>query len=409
MCNKITCRISIRVSTFAFASICAFRCIIKALAGAQPLSSPLAQLSSSPPVAPSGSHPPVVDHLDGGPSETNGRRLIALIYSDGRLMKFEPQDVTRSITKALLQYLPGPIAQQKEYPKETSYHFATEREVADARTTWNKIAANRFTDYLNKHKAVAKKASGNFDDPLMWKGRGPPAIRRYYWDAMCDKWATEDFRHRSRIAAENRTKMPEATLHTSGSISFGRQKRKLEKEKCGPVSYKELFEHTHRKKNTGDFVSQKAKEVMETYAEQMVDGHGGDSTQHPEFDAMAWLAATGQPKKGRVFGLGSGLDVGRLISSSQDSYGSTIATTSPHSSTLPSDQVREVIFDTLNTWLTQTLVPSLQTMGVSLRSPASVASSGASHVPPIRDPTIEAHQVERAERDDDEDPRIQDD
>ena len=33
-------------------------------------------------------------------------------------MKFEPQDVTRSITKALLQYLPGPIAQWKEYPRE---------------------------------------------------------------------------------------------------------------------------------------------------------------------------------------------------------------------------------------------------------------------------------------------------
>ncbi|MQM14671.1 hypothetical protein Taro_047607 [Colocasia esculenta] len=158
-----------------------------------------------------GSHPPVVVHLDGGPSETNGRQLIALIYSDGR---------------------------------------------------------------------------------------GPPAIRRDYWDAMCDKWATEDFRHRSRIAAENRTKMPEATLHTSGSISFGRQKRKMEKEKGGLVSYKELFEHTHRKK------------IQETYAEQMVDKHDDDSTQHPEFDAMAWLAATGQPKKGRVFGFGSGLDAG---------------------------------------------------------------------------------------------------
>ncbi|MQM01924.1 hypothetical protein Taro_034683, partial [Colocasia esculenta] len=324
-------------------------------------------------------------------------------------MKFEPQDMTRSITKALLQYLPGPIAQWKEYPRETSHHFATEREVADARTTWNKIAANRFTDYLNKHKVAAKKASGNFDDPLMWKGRGPPAIRRDYWDAMCDKWATEDFRHRSKIAAENRTKMPEATLHTSSSISFGRQKRKMEKEKGGSVSYKELFEQTHRRKTTGDFVSQKVKEVMETYTEQMVDRHGGDSTQHPEFDAMAWLTAIGQPKKGRVFGFGSGLDAGRVISSSQDSHGSTIATTPPHSSTLPSDQVREVIFDALNNWLTQTLVPTLQTMGVALRSPTSVASSGASYVPPIRDPT-EAHQVERAERDDDEDedPRIQD-
>ncbi|MQL93018.1 hypothetical protein Taro_025652 [Colocasia esculenta] len=85
---------------------------------------------------------------------------------------------------------------------------------------------------------------------------------------------------------------------------------------------------------------------------------------------MAWLAATGQPKKGRVFGFGSGLDAGRVISSSQDSHSSTSATTPPHSSTLPNDQIREV--------------------------------------PLIRDLTIEAHQVERVERDDDddEDPRI---
>ncbi|MQM09270.1 hypothetical protein Taro_042141 [Colocasia esculenta] len=54
----------------------------------------------------------------------------------------------------------------------------------------------------------------------------------------------------------------------------------------------------------------------ETYVEQMVDRHGGDSTQHPEFDAMAWLAAIGQPKKSRVFRFGSGLDVGGVISSS---------------------------------------------------------------------------------------------
>ncbi|MQL71954.1 hypothetical protein Taro_004303 [Colocasia esculenta] len=56
----------------------------------------------------------------------------------------------------------------------------------------------------------------------MWKGHGPSSIRRDYWDTMCDQWVTEHFRHRSRIAVENRTKMPEATLHTSGSISFGR-------------------------------------------------------------------------------------------------------------------------------------------------------------------------------------------
>ncbi|MQL82400.1 hypothetical protein Taro_014876 [Colocasia esculenta] len=242
---------------------CNYRYIIKSLAGAQPLPSTPAQPLPPTPIVPSGSQPPVVDHPKSGPSETDGRQLISLIYSDGRPMKFEPQDVTRSITKALHQYLPGPIAQWKEYPREASYHFATEREVANARISWDKIAANRFIDYLNKYK---------------------------------------------------------------------------EKEKGGPVSYKELFEHTHRRKNTGDFVSPKAKEVM-TYVEQMVDKHGDDSAHHPEFDPTAWLAAIGQPKKGRVFKFGSGLDAGGVISSSQDSHGSTTAVTPSH--TLPSDQVRE--------------------------------------------------------------------
>ncbi|MQM05350.1 hypothetical protein Taro_038157 [Colocasia esculenta] len=70
---------------------------------------------------------------------------------------------------------------------EASYRFMTKREVVDARIAWDKIAANCFTDYLNKHK---------------------------------------------------------------------------KKEKGDHVSYKELFEHTHQRKNTGDFLSQKAKEVM---------------------------------------------------------------------------------------------------------------------------------------------------
>ncbi|MQL96350.1 hypothetical protein Taro_029032, partial [Colocasia esculenta] len=108
-----------------------------------------------------------------------------------------------------------------------NYRFVTEWEVADARIAWNKIDANRFTDYLNKHKAAAKKVTRNFDDPLMWKGHGPPSIRRDYWDTMCDQWATEHFRHYSRIVAENRSKMHEAILHTSGSISFGIELRIL--------------------------------------------------------------------------------------------------------------------------------------------------------------------------------------
>ncbi|MQM23445.1 hypothetical protein Taro_056509 [Colocasia esculenta] len=120
---------------------------------------------------------------------------------------------------------------------------------------------------------------------------------------------------------------------------------------------------------------------------------------HPEFDPTAWLAATGQPKKGRVFGFGSGLDAGGIINSSQDSHGSNTAVTPSH--TLPSDQVREVVFYALNNWLAQTLVPTLRTMGVGLRSPGSVASSGDSHAPPAPD-----HAIETREANDDEDENL---
>ncbi|MQL79475.1 hypothetical protein Taro_011913, partial [Colocasia esculenta] len=75
------------------------------------------------------------------------------------------------------------------------------------------------------------------------------------------------------------------------------------------------------------------------YVEQIVDKHGDDSAQHPEFDPTAWLAAIGQPKKGWVFGFGCGLGAGGVISSSQDSHGSTTTVTPSH--TLPSDQICE--------------------------------------------------------------------
>ena len=36
----------------------------------------------------------------------------------------------------------------------------------------------------------------------------------------------------------------------------------------------------------------------------MVERYDDDSTQHPPFDPAAWVTATGEPKKGRVFGFG---------------------------------------------------------------------------------------------------------
>ena len=47
----------------------------------------------------------------------------------------------------------------------------------------------------------------------------------------------------------------------------------------------------------------------------MVQRYGDDSTQHPPFDPAAWVTATGEPKKGRVFGFGSNMNTTPVVAS----------------------------------------------------------------------------------------------
>ncbi|MQM05116.1 hypothetical protein Taro_037922 [Colocasia esculenta] len=207
---------------------------------------------------------------------------------------------------------------------------------------------------------------GGVADPLQWKGHDPPAIRKDYWDAMCDQWATQEYQSRSAIATQNRAKMPEASLHTSGSITFGCHKKRIEEEADDPVPYTELFRRTHKRKESGEFVSERAKEVV---------WHGDDSSQHPQFDASAWLVAAGQPKKGRVFRFGTGMDAGGVINSTMES-GCSTASYSYKQSPPPPQQPTELpdhycsaLIRQLDSWFGRTVVPALHAMGVAFPHP----------------------------------------
>nr|GMC73657.1 putative transposase En/Spm [Ipomoea batatas]GMC73658.1 putative transposase En/Spm [Ipomoea batatas] len=89
------------------------------------------------------------------------------------------------------------------------------------------------------------------------------------------------------------------SLHTAGSIPITEHRRRL-KEKLGvEPSHAVLFQATHKRKKTDEFVCKKAQQVMETVIQIQ-------QTQPELEDSVAWYEATGGLKKGgSVFGFGS--------------------------------------------------------------------------------------------------------
>nr|GLL21830.1 uncharacterized protein LOC109147160 [Ipomoea trifida] len=89
------------------------------------------------------------------------------------------------------------------------------------------------------------------------------------------------------------------SLHTAGSIPIIEHRRRL-KEKLGvEPSHATLFQATHKRKKTDEFVCKKAQQVMETVIQIQ-------QTQPELEDKVAWYEAAGGLKKGgSVFGFGS--------------------------------------------------------------------------------------------------------
>ncbi|MQL78168.1 hypothetical protein Taro_010601 [Colocasia esculenta] len=163
---------------------------------------------------------------------------------------------------------------------------------------------------------------------------------------------------------------PEANMHTGGSISFVTHQSRLEKELKRPPTFQEVFDKTHTKKGMNIYISDKAREVAESYCQQMTEKYVGEE-QQPQLDPEVWVAASGAPKKGHVYGFGHSMDTSRVFSgaSSSASHTSAFSTQASTPSTSPSE-VMGFIADTisgLESRLAQTMESRLvQTMETHL-------------------------------------------
>ncbi|MQL68755.1 hypothetical protein Taro_001056 [Colocasia esculenta] len=168
-----------------------------------------------------------------------------------------------------------------------------------------------------RDKAI--KTTGN-RDPMAWLDYDPVWLRRDYWESLCERWATRPWQERSQAAKHNRSTHPEKNVHTSGSVSYATHSQKLHHELERAPTFRELFDQTHKRKGTDDYVSESARTIAETYGRTMADRYA-EGTPQPDLDPEAWVDAAGGLRKGRVYSFGDSLDTTPVLSS----YASSVA------------------------------------------------------------------------------------
>ncbi|MQM22012.1 hypothetical protein Taro_055060 [Colocasia esculenta] len=110
----------------------------------------------------------------------------------------------------------------------------------------------------------------------------------------------------------------------------------------------ELFDRTHKRKETDDYVSESARKIAETYDRTMADCYA-EGTSQPDLDPKAWVDAAGGLRNGRVYGFGDSLDTTPVLSS----YVSSVAPLTYASSSVVTpgsggDNIRTLIWEELS-------------------------------------------------------------
>ncbi|MQM13106.1 hypothetical protein Taro_046027 [Colocasia esculenta] len=177
-------------------------------------------------------------------------------------------------------------------------------------------------------------------DLNLWSERAPTWMRRDYWEGLCNIWAVERWQETSTTMKVNQAANPEANKHTSGSVSFATHQSRLVKELKRPPTFQEVFDKTHKKKGTDQYISNRVWEVAESYSQQMTEKYTAEEEQ-PQLDPEVWVAASGAPKKGHVYGFGHSMDTSRVLSgvSSSDSQATSAFTTPGAPGTSPSEMM----------------------------------------------------------------------
>ncbi|MQL83050.1 hypothetical protein Taro_015521 [Colocasia esculenta] len=188
--------------------------------------------------------------------------------------KIEPAQASQFITRTIQSHFPGSIHRFNDFPMEvqellyqmfmSNHRFMRRSDEARSRSVWTMTARSNFKHLLYNARKNAEKVSQSAD-PTHWRERAPSWMRREYWETLCNIWAAERWQQTSTIMKVNRAANLEANMHTGGSVSFATHQSRLEKELKRRSTFQEVFDKTHKKKGTDQYMSDRAREVAESY------------------------------------------------------------------------------------------------------------------------------------------------
>ncbi|MQM09973.1 hypothetical protein Taro_042860, partial [Colocasia esculenta] len=212
--------------------------------------------------------------------------LLFMLYSScTKLMcncrgKIDPGSASRYITTLVHAHIPRPVDAWREFPMPVRnllfdmfmrrYAFMRPEDLPRAQAVWKSTAQTNLRKSMWETRDKAIKTIGN-RDPMAWLDYGPVWLRRDYWESLCECWATGPWQERSQAAKRNRSTHPEKNVHTSGSVSHAAHNQKLHHELERAPTFRELFDQTHKRKGTNDYVSESACTITETYDRTIAD------------------------------------------------------------------------------------------------------------------------------------------
>ncbi|XP_017423491.1 uncharacterized protein LOC108332689 [Vigna angularis] len=126
------------------------------------------------------------------------------------------------------------------------------------------------------------------------------------WNGLLEKWNITLYRQNCETAKKNRTSDKGGCLHTRGSINVHKHVIRLSQELGRSVHVDEIFQQTHIRQSTGEFIDERFSEIRSKTASVGASTCTPlDPIEEERLRNQCWLEVAGGRYKGRVYGIGN--------------------------------------------------------------------------------------------------------